>query len=189
MGHVQFASCRNWRPLDENRTLGPLRDNAGMNFQKFLVAVLGIALLALAYRAYGWPGIAIAAGGIVMWVLLNFTRTVTILQRAANAPVGHVASAVMLNAKLKPRATLQHTIAMTRALGERRSVADAQPEIYRWTDAGGSHVTCEFTNGRLVRWQLVRPSQESEVPVVVDQGADVSQSPSRIGAPAGTHSA
>ena len=76
-----------------------------MNVQRILIAVIGIAVIALAYRAYGWPGIAIASGGIVMWALLNLTRTVTILQRAAQHPVGYVASAVMLNAKLKPRAT------------------------------------------------------------------------------------
>ena len=135
-----------------------------MKLQKVLVVALGIVLLALAYRAYGWPGMAVASGGIVMWVLLNFTRTVTILQRAAHAPVGHVASAVMLNAKLKPRATLLHAVAMTRALGELRSEGEAQPQLYRWTDAGGSHVTCEFNDGRLVRWQLVRPMQEADGP-------------------------
>ncbi len=135
----------------------PGKYHRAMNFQKVWVAALGILLLVLSYRAYGWPGIAVATGGIVMWVLLNFTRTVTILQRAARQPVGYVASAVMLNAKLKPRATLLHTTALTRALGESMSVEHAQPEIYRWTDAGGSHVTCEFMNGRLVQWQLVRP--------------------------------
>ena len=133
-----------------------------MNVRQVLVLAIGIAMIALAYRAYGWPGIAVATGGIVMWVLLNFTRTVTILQRAARQPIGHVASAVMLNVKLKPRATLLHTIALTRSLGELQSPKETQPEIYRWTDAGGSHVTCEFDHGRLARWQLVRPQAEEE---------------------------
>ncbi len=135
-----------------------------MKFRQVLVLAFGIGLLALAYRAYGWPGIAVATGGILMWVLLNFTRTVTILQRAAQHPMGYVASAVMLNAKLKPRATLLHTTALTRALGEPLSAEDAQPEIYRWTDPGGSHVTCEYDHGRLARWKLVRPPAEEAGP-------------------------
>lgn len=127
---------------------------------KLLVVLLGVALTALAYRAWGWPGVAIAASGVVMWALLNFTRSVAVLQRAARRPIGHVDSAVMLNAKLRPRVTLLHTIALTRALGELRSEKDRQPEIWRWTDAGGSHVTCEFDDGRLARWELVRPQQD-----------------------------
>lgn len=133
-----------------------------MNFRAAAVALFAVALVALAWRAYGWPGVAVALGGIVMWALLHFTRSVTVLQRAARRPIGYVDSAVMLNAKLKPRATLLHTIALTRALGELRSEKDRQPEIYRWTDAGGSHVTCEFDNGRLVRWELVRPAPQQQ---------------------------
>ena len=37
----------------------------------------------------------------LVWVLLHFTRMMTILKRAANRPIGYVDSAVMLNAKLK----------------------------------------------------------------------------------------
>ena len=42
-----------------------------------------------------------ATGAVVMWILLHFTRMVTVLSRAANRPVGHVDSAVMLNVKLR----------------------------------------------------------------------------------------
>lgn len=132
--------------------------NASLN--KLLVALFGVALIALAYRAYGWAGVAIAASGVVMWVLLNFTRSVTVLQRASRRPIGFVDSAVMLNARLKPRVTLLHTVALTRALGQRESPENQQPEIWRWTDAGGSYVTCEFQDGKLARWQLVRPPQD-----------------------------
>jgi hypothetical protein len=58
-----------------------------------------------AYRAYGWPGIAIAVTGIVMWMLLHFTRMMKVLKRAGNRPIGFVDSAVMLNAKLRPGLT------------------------------------------------------------------------------------
>ena len=48
-------------------------------------------------------------------------------------------------------------IAVTRPLGEQLADNDAQPEVLRWTHSGVSHVTCEFTNGRLVTWVLYRP--------------------------------
>jgi hypothetical protein len=63
----------------------------------------------------------------------------------------------MLNAKLRPGVNLLHIMALTKALGVRQSPEGEQPEVYRWTDTGGSHVTCELGNGRLLRWTLWRP--------------------------------
>jgi hypothetical protein len=128
-----------------------------MNFQKILVPVLGVVLIALAWRSYGWSGVALVAGAIVMWVLLHFNRMMQALRRASSRPIGYVDSAVMLNAKLKPGVNLLHVVSMTRALGELLSPKDEQPEIYRWTDTTDSHVTCEFNGGKLVKWELVRP--------------------------------
>jgi hypothetical protein len=132
-----------------------------MNLQQILVPILGVVLVASAWYVYGWGGVAIAGGGIVMWVLLHFTRLTHVLSRASERPVGYVASAVMLNAKLKPGVNLLHVLAMTGALGERLSAQNEQPEVYRWTDGGASSVTCEFANGRLVKWTLVRPPAEA----------------------------
>ena len=128
-----------------------------MRLQNVLVPVGGVALVAAAYYAYGWPGVAMAAGALLMWVLLHFTRLTQVMVRAGTRPIGYVDSAVMLNAKLKPGSTLLHVIAQTRALGELLSPKDQQPELFRWTDAGQSHVTCEFNGGRLVKWDMVRP--------------------------------
>ena len=128
-----------------------------MQFQRVLVPVGGVALVAAAYYAYGWPGVAMAAGALVMWVLLHFTRLTQVMVRAGKRPIGYVDSAVMLNAKLKPGSTLLHVIAQTQALGELLSPKDQQPEVFRWTDGGKSHVTCEFSGGKLVKWTLVRP--------------------------------
>ena len=135
-----------------------------MNWQKIFVPVAGVVLVAAAWRSYGWPGVAVVAGGIVMWVLLHFTRLMTVLKRASDRPVGYVGSAVMMNAKLRPGVTLMHVIAMTRSLGELQSPKDIQPEIYRWTDGTDSHVTCEFKDGKLVKWAMVRPEQPPEAP-------------------------
>jgi hypothetical protein len=135
-----------------------------MQLQRILVPVGCLLLLGVAWRSYGWAGVAVAGGALVMWLLLHFTRLMTILKRAANRPIGHVGSAVMLNAKLKAGVTLMHVIAMTRSLGEQRSPKDEQPELFRWTDGGGSHVTCEFRGGKLVSWALDRPQPELDQP-------------------------
>ena len=135
-----------------------------MQFQKILVLVGGVILVAAAYRSYGWGGVAISVAGLVMWLLLHFTRMMQVLKRAANQPVGYVGSAVMLNAKLRKGVTLLHVVALTRALGELRSVKDQQPELFRWTDGTQSFVTCEFAGGKLVKWELVRPEPEIGTP-------------------------
>ena len=132
-----------------------------MQLQSILVPVGGVALVAAAYYSYGWPGVAMAAGGLVMWMLLHFTRMTQVMVRAGKRPIGYVDSAVMLNAKLKPGSNLLHVIAQTRALGELLSPKDQQPELFRWTDAGKSYVTCEFNGGKLVKWEMVRPDSAS----------------------------
>ena len=134
-----------------------------MQFQKFLVPIGGLVLLGFAYRGYGWPGVALVAGAIVMFLLMHFNRTMQVLKRAANKPIGYVASAVMLNAKLKKGVTLMHVMAMTRSLGELRSPKDEQPELYRWTDGGLSYVDAVFLGGKLQSWELIRPVAADEV--------------------------
>jgi hypothetical protein len=132
-----------------------------MNFKSILVWALGAVLVAVSYHRYSWPGVAVVVGGLVMWGLLHFTRMMTVLKRAAQTPMGHVASAVMLNAKLRKGVNLLHVMALTRSIGLLQTEKEAQPEIYRWTDAGGSHVTCTFMHGKLQSWELFRPPAES----------------------------
>ncbi|GGH65782.1 hypothetical protein GCM10010975_33920 [Comamonas phosphati] len=131
-----------------------------MNLRNILVPLGLIVLMFAAFRSAGWPGVAAVAGGILMWGLLHFTRLMSVMKKAANRPMGYVGSAVMLNAKLKPKVPLVHVVAMTRSLGERLSEAGQDPEIYRWTDGTDSHVTCEFVGGRLMKWALQRPVQD-----------------------------
>ena len=121
--------------------------------------MVAIALGAGAWRAGGWAGVALLASGLVLWFMLNYTRLLTIMKRAADRPIGYVGSAVMLNAKLKPRMALLHVVGLTRALGERLSPEGTEPEVYRWRDPGDSHVTAEFEGGRLARWRLERPAE------------------------------
>lgn len=132
-----------------------------MNLRNVLVPVGMVGLLVFGFLAYGWPGVAAVGGGLVMWALLHFTRLMNVMKKAANRPIGYVSSAVMLNARLSPGDNTMRVIAMTQSLGEPLSVADAQPEIYRWTDRSKSHVTCEFHEGKLVKWTLFRPENDS----------------------------
>ena len=137
----------------------------GMKLQELMSRigwpVLGVLLVAFAYHSYGWLGVAIVGTGLIMWMLLHFTRMMKVMSNAANRPMGYVGSAVMLNAKLKPGSTLLHVVAMTKSLGELISPKDQRPELFRWTDGGKSHVTCEFLGGKLVKWELVRPDSAS----------------------------
>jgi len=143
-----------------------------MNFQKVFVPLTGLLLLGLSYRSFGWSGVAVACTGIVMFLLLHFTRTMQVLKRAADRPIGYVASAVMLNAKLKPNVTLLHVVAMTRSLGQLKTPKEQQPETYRWTDGGLSYVEGVFLNGKLQSWTLTRPPVEDDAaPAALQDGS------------------
>lgn len=149
-----------------------------MPFQKILLPLAALALLVFAFYRYSWAGLAVASGALVMWLLLHFSRMMQVLKRAANRPIGYVDSAVMLNAKLRPGVTLLHVVAMTRALGQRQSPPEAQPEVFRWTDGTQSHVDCVFGQGKLKSWQLTRPPADED-------SADASaQAPGEPAAPA-----
>lgn len=120
-------------------------------------ALVAVALAVLGYRSYGWGGVALAAGGLVMWVLLHMTRMLLVLRRTAGRPVGSVTSAVMLHARLQRGMTLLQVLALTRALGQCVSPPNGDPEVYQWTDGGNVRVRCMFARGALAQWELLRP--------------------------------
>jgi len=115
----------------------------------------GLAVLAVAvgYQAWGWPGVALGLSATVFWLLLQFTRSVRVLRDAAGAPVGSVANAVMLNAKLHAGTGLPDVLRLTRSLGRRLS---EEPEAWAWADAGGDEVRVTLHGGRVSSWELQR---------------------------------
>lgn len=117
--------------------------------------VLAVLAVAVGYMSYGGRGVLLAFTVIVFWLLLQFSRTLRTLRTAAGSPVGHVASAVMLQARLKPGLRLVDVIGMTRSLGERVSES---PEVWRWRDDGGATLILEFERARLAQWRLERDS-------------------------------
>ena len=118
---------------------------------------LAVAAIAVGWASYGWPGVVLAITVIVFWLLLQFSRAMRVLRIAASNPVGHVPSAVMLNAKLRRDMKLPEVLVLTRSLG-RRVAGDAQSpsETWAWTDPGGVTVELTFMNGHLARWELQR---------------------------------
>jgi hypothetical protein len=118
---------------------------------------IGWALAATAVVAgwfgWGWPGVVLAVTVTVFWLLLQLSRTLRLMRRAAERPLGAVPSAVMLQARLKTGQRLLDVIALTGSLGEK--VAD-DPETFAWRDAGGDAVHVVLRDGRVSGWSLVR---------------------------------
>ncbi len=143
------------------------RSLVGHHFQRGAVVVQSLLVwglialsIALAYTSFGWPGVAFAVGGVLMWLLLHFTRLTLVLKRAADVPIGHTDSAVMLNAKLAKGQTLLHVIGLNRALGQLQTPENQQPEVFRWIDPSDAWVDCTFVSGKLQAWQMHRPPAE-----------------------------
>lgn len=118
---------------------------------------LGWALAALSvvagYFAYGWPGVVLAGTAIAFWLLLQLSRALRVMRLAAQAPVGHVPSAVMLHAGLREGMRLMEVIKLTHSLGRR--VQD-EPETFAWADESGAEVQVEFVGGLCRAWRLTR---------------------------------
>ena len=119
----------------------------------WLLAAIGVAI---GWNSWGWYGVVLAVTLIAFWLTLQFNRALRVMRAAASAPVGHVDSAVMLNAKLRRGMALWEVIALTRSLGQRIDAVDAR---FRWTDPGGASVTLQLSRGRASTWQLERPPE------------------------------
>ncbi len=115
--------------------------------------VLAVAAVAAGWVGYGWRGVALAVTVIVFWLLLQFSRSLRVLQQAARRPVGSVPNAVMLHAKLAAGMTLPQVLKLTASLG--RQVA-TEPETWAWADEGGDEVQIVMQAGRIERWELKR---------------------------------
>lgn len=118
---------------------------------------LALAALAAGWLSYGWQGIVLALTVIVFWLLLQFSRALRVLRKAADAPVGRVASAVMLHSRLREGMTLAQVLALTGSLGERvEPPASGAGESWCWRDGGEASVTVQLAGGRVTRWTLER---------------------------------
>lgn len=123
---------------------------------QWIGGALALAALVLGGVLYGWKGVILALTAVVFWLLMQFTRLMRVMRMATSSPVGHVDSAVMLNAKLKPGMKLVDVLPLTLSLGRKTAGA---PETYVWTDQGGVSVEVVLEGGRVARWNLQRPAE------------------------------
>jgi len=114
---------------------------------------LALAAVAVGYAAHGWPGVLLALGVVVFWLLLQFSRALRALRVASERPVGTVPNAVMLQARLRTGLRLPQVLALTRSLGTK--VAE-DPETWVWRDEAGDEVQVELRQGRVTAWRLQR---------------------------------
>jgi hypothetical protein len=89
---------------------------------------LALAAVVLGWMQWGWQGVVAAVTFVVFWLLLQFSRALKVMRQASGAPVGRVASAVMVHARLRTGMRLLDILPVTRSLGEAASPA---------ADAGG----------------------------------------------------
>ena len=127
--------------------------------------VLALVLLAAAWHRFGLAGLALAGGALLFWLLLQFTRAMTVMKSAARRPRGYVRDAAQLHRRLRPGISLLDLMRATGSLGVLASPEGEQPEIYHWTDSAGVCLVCRFDNGRLVSHELTRVDGPDSAPV------------------------
>ena len=132
------------------------------------LAIVGIVLGGF---QWGLQGVLLAISVIVFWLLLQFSRAMRVMRQATGAPIGHVASAVMLNAKLRKGMRLIEIIPLTRSLGTTVQGEPGAPETLTWTDNSGACVRLQLVGGRLHHWALERPPEAAaETPLLIPAG-------------------
>ncbi len=119
---------------------------------------LAVAAVAVGYMNYGWPGVALALSVVVFWLLLQFSRAMRAMRTASGRPVGEVANAVMLHARLAKGQRLADIFKLTRSLG---TVVSTAPEVFAWRDAGGDSVEVTLHDGRVSSWRLQRAQADT----------------------------
>jgi hypothetical protein len=117
--------------------------------------------LATGFLTYGWPGVLLALGVVVFWLLLQFSRALRLMRQAAQRPIGSVASALMLQSRLRPGLLLSDVMKLTGSFGSLQTPAAAagqaaDKEVYIWADAGGDAVEVTLADGKVTAWVLQR---------------------------------
>jgi hypothetical protein len=123
-----------------------------MNTRNIVTVLIAVGVLIAGWQYGGWGGLALAITMMVTYVLIQLSSMLRVLRGAANREKGRVASAETLASKLKRGMGLIQVIRLTGSIGDALTPEGQQPEVFRWADAGGASVTCEFNDGRLAGW-------------------------------------
>ncbi len=126
-----------------------------------LGVALAVAALGLGYASQGWRGVVLAVTVVVFWLLLQFSRALRVLRDAGSRPVGTVANAVMLQARLQRGMHLQAVLRLTGSLGRQ---VEGEPDAFVWEDAAGDQVQVQLSGGQVQAWQLRRSPGAPEHP-------------------------
>ena len=147
---------------------------------------LALVAIVLGWFQWGWQGVLLAISVVVFWLLLQFSRAMRVMRQAAGAPIGHVDSAVMLNAKLRAGMRLMEIIPLTRSLGQTVEGEPEVPETFTWTDTSGACVRVQLVGGRLRQWSLERPAEspaESPAPAPLAAASERASDQASVQAP------
>ena len=61
-----------------------------MQFQKFFIPLALLTVVAWSGYTYGVKGLLVTLGMVTMWMLLHWNRTMQVLRRASERPIGYV---------------------------------------------------------------------------------------------------
>ncbi len=115
---------------------------------------LAAAAVVAGFLGYGWPGLALALSVVAFWLLLQFSRALRVMRRAAEKPLGRADSAVMLQARLRPGMTMMQVVTLAGSLGQK--LGGAPEEAFLWRDTGGDAVRVLLRGGRVSEVRLER---------------------------------
>ena len=125
---------------------------------------LAAAALVAGYAGYGWPGVLLALSVVVFWLLLQFSRTMRLMRKTAQRPIGSVGklgSVLMLQTRLQRGMRLADVMNLAGSFGKPLLPTGPTPalpdtEIYAWTDAGGDSLHVTLLSGKVSAWELKR---------------------------------
>ncbi|WP_077038443.1 hypothetical protein [Pelomonas sp. KK5] len=113
---------------------------------RLLRIVVAIAALFAAGALGGWKGVVLVMAVLIVILLVQFWQLMKLMGMAQKGPVGRVADAAALGAKLREGMKLVDVLPLAGSLGE------AIEGGYRWTDAGGARVDVALRDGRITGW-------------------------------------
>jgi hypothetical protein len=113
-------------------------------------AGLALAALLLGGWLLAWQGVIFAMAGIVAWLVWEMVQLARLMKLAGAAPLGSVADAEALHARLREGLRLEELLRLTGSLGQK---LPGPVKAYAWQDAQGRRVEVQLVKGRVSVWR------------------------------------
>ncbi|MEY4755092.1 MAG: hypothetical protein RJA44_2767 [Pseudomonadota bacterium] len=136
------------------RHLASHRARLGM----LLPVLLAGSALMLGGWLYGWRGLVLGLTLVVFWLVLQFNRSLRVLQQVGQRPVGQVDSVAMLLRRLEHGMQMSELLTLTGCLGQRRGSLDD----WQWQDSYGHTLVVSLRRGVVVRWAVAQADEPDE---------------------------